>query len=61
MALMFYLIPHRDFGFFSCVDYLHPKDYIKSIKNLFLNLELHNLYHAVAFLILRRAVVRDQN
>ena len=49
--LCFYLIPHSDFGFFSCVGYLHPKDYIKSVKNPFLNLELNSLYHALTFLI----------
>ena len=41
------------FGFFSSVGYLHPKDYIKSVKNPFLNLEVNNLYHALAFLMLR--------
>ena len=34
--------------FFSCVGYLHPKDYIKSVKNPFLNLGLNNLYHPLA-------------
>ena len=33
----FYLSAHRDFGFFSCVGYLHPKYQIKGVKNLFLN------------------------
>ena len=38
--LRFYLFPHSDFGFFSCVGYLHPKDYIKSVKIPFLNFKL---------------------
>ena len=32
----------------SSVGYLHPKDYIKSVKNLFLNLEVNDLYHTLA-------------
>ena len=43
--LRFYLSAHSDFELFSCVGYLHPKDYIKSVKTLFLNLGLNNLYH----------------
>ena len=50
--LRFYLIPHSDFGFFSCVGYLHPKDYIKSVKNPFLNFKVNNLYHPLVFLML---------
>ena len=30
-----YLSAHSDFGFFACVGYLHPKDYMESVKNLF--------------------------
>ena len=33
----FYLSAHSDFGFFSCVGYLHPKLHIKGVKNPFLN------------------------
>ena len=33
----FYLSAHGNFGFFSCAGYLHPKDYIKGVKNTFLN------------------------
>ena len=51
--LRFYLIPHSDFGFFSCVGYLHPKDYIKSVKNPFLNFKVNNLYHPLVFLMLK--------
>ena len=36
----FHVSPHSSFGFFSCVGYLHPKDYIKGVKNLFLNFGL---------------------
>ena len=46
--LRFCLSAHSDFGFFSCVGYLHPKDYVKSVKNPFLNLEVNNLYHTLA-------------
>ena len=49
----FYLSAHSNFGFFSCVGYLHPKDYIKSVKNPFLNLDLNNLYHPMAFVMLK--------
>ena len=28
--------------------YLYPKDYIKSVKNPFLNLKVNNLYHTLA-------------
>ena len=51
--LYFYISAHSDFGFFSFVGYLHPKDYIKSVKNPFLNLEVNNLYHALVFLMLK--------
>ena len=34
------------------LSYLHTKDYIKSVKNPFLNLDLNNLYHPMAFVIL---------
>ena len=33
----FYLSAHSDFGFFSCVGYLHPKLHIKGVKSPFLN------------------------
>ena len=33
--LLFYLSAHSDFGFFSCVGYLHPKYYIKGVKTPF--------------------------
>ena len=32
-----YLSAHSNFGFFSCVGYLHPKDCIKGVKNTFFN------------------------
>ena len=46
--LHFYLFPHSDFVFFSCVGYLHPKHYIKSVKNPFLNFKVDDLYHTMA-------------
>ena len=36
-TLRFYLSAHSDFGFFSCVGYLHPKLHIKGVKSPFLN------------------------
>ena len=39
---------HSDLGFFSCVGDLHPKDYVKSVKNPFLNLGVNDLYHTLA-------------
>ena len=43
------IFPHiAILDFFSCVGYLHPKDYIKSVKNPFLNLEVNDLNHTLA-------------
>ena len=52
--LRFYLFPHSDFRFFPFVGYLHPEDYIKSVKNPFLNFGLNNLYHPMAKSLLRQ-------
>ena len=51
------IFPHiaiLDFSFVGI--YRHPKYYIKSVKIPFLNLELNDLYHALAFLMLRYSV-----
>ena len=54
----FYVSAHRDFGFFSCVGYLHPKDYKESVKNPILNLGLNNLYHPMAKSLLNNIKIK---
>ena len=44
----FYVSAHRDFGFFSCVGYLHPKYYIKGVKNPFLNFVGYMMYQVLS-------------
>ena len=41
----FYLFPHSDFGFFSCVAYLPSKLHITDIKTPYLDLDLNDLPH----------------
>ena len=48
----FYLSAYSDFGFFSCLDYLHPKEYIEGVKNKFLNLVGYMMHQVLSTFLL---------